>query len=335
MRITHVIFSNGFAGSERGTVEMCNAQADRHEVTLIVGRGHRRASGASILDAVGSGVRVIKLPHAFRSFWLRRALARARPEIIHTHLSRTTRRVCDLEPTAPTIVTLHNGFKGSLARTDGLICIGREQRKEVPSSYAGRIWYLPNGTLSARRLSEEERTACRRIAGAGPGDFLIGGVGRLTRSKGFDTLLRAFERADLPGARLAIVGEGDERGALEARAGDRVRFLGFRPDVRDFYQAFDLFVCPSRAEPFGRVIIEAFDAGAPVIATAVDEPAHIVPEIGGELVPVDDSVAMAAAIRRHHDGRTPRRSYDLEKYRLPAVVAAVETMYRELIEQRG
>ena len=46
---------------------------------------------------------------------------------------------------------------------------------------------------------------------------------------------------------------------------DRVAFAGFRRDVKDFYQAFDLFVCPSSYEPFGRVIAEALDAGVDMV----------------------------------------------------------------------
>ena len=49
-------------------------------------------------------------------------------------------------------------------------------------------------------------------------------------------------------------------------AGERVTLTGFRRDVKDLYQAFDVFVCPSSYEPFGRVIIEALDGGTPVIA---------------------------------------------------------------------
>ena len=75
--------------------------------------------------------------------------------------------------------------------------------------------------------------------------------------------------------RLVIVGDGFQRRSLERLAGGQVAFTGFRHDVKDLYQALDLFVCPSRYEPFGRVIAEALDAGVPVVAADAQGPVDI------------------------------------------------------------
>ena len=122
---------------------------------------------------------------------------------------------------------------------------------------------MPNSLVTHPRLPPERIRQLRAELGAGDDDFLIGGVGRLVPRKGFDVLLQAFAQAQLPQAKLVIVGDGSERRSLQRLAGDGVRFEGFRRDVKDLYQAFDLFVCPSRYEPFGRVIAEALDSGVP------------------------------------------------------------------------
>jgi glycosyltransferase involved in cell wall biosynthesis len=176
------------------------------------------------------------------------------PEVIHTHLRRSTRLVARLKPSCPTIATLHMWVNGPhFLRMDGLIVIAEWQKRDL-ASYRGRMFDINESLMPAPRITAERRTALRAICGAGADDFLIGGVGRLAQSKGFDTLIRAFREAALPGAKLAIVGAGRERERLEALTrGTDITLLGFREDAKEFFQAFDLFVSPSRSEPLGRV----------------------------------------------------------------------------------
>ncbi len=130
---------------------------------------------------------------------------------------------------------------------------------------------------------------------------LVLALGRLHRVKGFDTLLRAM--ACLPEAWLWLAGEGPERGALEGLVrerglGGRVRFLGWRDDAAALFAAADLFVCPSRHEPFGSVVIEAWAHGVPAVVAASQGPGALV-SAGetGLVVPIDDSEALANSLR--------------------------------------
>jgi glycosyltransferase involved in cell wall biosynthesis len=197
------------------------------------------------------------------------------------------------------------------------------------------VFDINESLVPHRRLAAQEITALRAELGAGPGDFLVGGVGRLAKSKGFDTLIRAFLAAGRAGSKLAIVGDGRERRALEKLAGGRVHFAGFRQDVKDCYQAFDLFVSPSRSEPLGRVLFEALDAGTPVLATATQGPSEVLKRFPGRLVPIDDVPAMAAALVELAEARPPRVRPDLSAYHLDRVAAETLAAYRELIEARA
>lgn len=104
---------------------------------------------------------------------------------------------------------------------------------------------------------------------------LIGIVARLDPLKGQDDTIAAFAKiaAASPAARLIIVGDGPTRAALAAQAAetglsDRIIFTGRRPDVPRILAALDVFVHPSRHEPFGLAVAEASAAGLPVIAYA-------------------------------------------------------------------
>lgn len=154
-----------------------------------------------------------------------------------------------------------------------------------------RVHHLPNFSpdLSGAAAADMPGTPC------------VLALGRLHRNKGFDLLIRAM--AALPGVHALIAGEGPERGALtrlaaETGVADRVHLPGWRTDQAALLAGCDLLVCPSRHEPLGNVIIEAFSAGTPVVAAAVAGPVELIdPGRTGLLVAPESPAALAGAIR--------------------------------------
>ncbi|HEC14648.1 MAG TPA: glycosyltransferase, partial [Rhodospirillales bacterium] len=135
-------------------------------------------------------------------------------------------------------------------------------------------------------------------------------LGRLHENKAFDVLLDAVSR--LPDAYLWLAGEGPLRRELEGLAEKlgikpRVRFLGWREDIPALFATCDLFVCPSRLEPLGNVVVEAWAQGVPVVATDSLGPGTLI-EDGetGILAPVDDAPALARAMALVLDDETLR-----------------------------
>ncbi|WP_447987242.1 glycosyltransferase family 4 protein [Nitrospira sp. Nam74] len=129
-------------------------------------------------------------------------------------------------------------------------------------------------------------------------------VGRLVQEKGFDVLIRAFHRCSRrhPDWSLTIIGEGEERGTLEALVSqlslkDRVMLPGLarQPDV--ILRGADIFVQSSRFEGFPNALLEAMACGVAVISTACAGPSEIIRNgIDGLLVPPDDVEALTSAI---------------------------------------
>lgn len=163
-----------------------------------------------------------------------------------------------------------------------------------------RVHYLPN-FVSA----EKAAPLSRGTLSTPDGTPLILALGRLHENKAFDTLLRAVAR--VPDTYLWLAGEGPLRGELEKLAGQlgiepRVRFLGWRDDTEALFASADLFVCPSRREPLGNVVIEAWAQGVPVVATDSSGPGALVRHgESGLLSPVDDVQALARSIKRLTD----------------------------------
>jgi len=96
-------------------------------------------------------------------------------------------------------------------------------------------------------------------------------VGRLPPEKNVGRLLKEVQKLRKDNVKLLIVGDGSERRRLEKMCGalgleEKVFFLGIREDVERFYSIADIFISPSKYEPFGQVILEAMAAGLPCIA---------------------------------------------------------------------
>lgn len=168
---------------------------------------------------------------------------------------------------------------------------------------AARVHYLPNfPTVAANAPAFTDRR---------PEGPLALALGRLHRNKGFDVLLEALARA--AHVHLWLAGDGPERVALERRARQvgvesRVRFLGWRDDVPSLLAACDFLVVPSRQEPLGNTIVEAWAASRPVIASETAGPKELIAaDETGLLVPADDPRALALALDRLADDAALRR----------------------------
>ena len=161
---------------------------------------------------------------------------------------------------------------------------------------AERAHYLPNF------VNAEPAPPIRRQLYYTPDTVpLILAMGRLHENKGFDVLLEALSR--VPNAYLWIAGDGPLRADLEKMAEvlavkPRVRFLGWRSDIPALLATCDMFVCPSRHEPLGNVVIEAWAHGRPVVAADSYGPGTLIDHMeSGILVPTEDAVMLAKAIR--------------------------------------
>lgn len=148
------------------------------------------------------------------------------------------------------------------------------------------------------------RNRLRAELGLAPDVLVVGSVCRLIEQKGLVYALQAFRHiADISSAHYVLVGDGPLREALSAQAvslgiADRVHFLGWRPDARALYPAFDVFLMPSLWEGFGLVILEAMAARLPVIASRVSALPEIVADgvTGYHSVP-GDPTSIATRLR--------------------------------------
>jgi glycosyltransferase involved in cell wall biosynthesis len=228
-----------------------------------------------------------------------------------------------------------------LKSCDGLIAVNQTQRRTIPDDFQGEtaviwLWLSPAIEGAIARVAGTQVEALREQWRAGAGEMVFGSVGRLTPAKGMDTLVRAFKTAFAAGeqVRLVIVGDGENRGALEElAAGDqRIVFAGHQTEIAPFYRAFDVFVSASRFEPFGLAIIEAMAAGCRLIVTRTDGPSEFLNDPGALWAAPDSIDDLAAQLRAATASGRGRTDHDMSRLTVDRLAADIEAFYRRVLQ---
>ena len=360
-RILHVVEALGLGGLERVVALLAKSASPRYLVeVLTLARGGRVADE---IEAAGLTVRRLDLHDYYPGSVLRvaRALVTARPDVVHTHghfagaagrlaarLVGLTTVVHHLHTTDLTLRLRHRHLERLLSvLTRRVICcsdaVAEHARRDLGISWQ-RVVVVRNGIEPPPPIG---RDAALLALGRPPGP-VIGCVGSLQPHKGHAQLLQAvaaLPERDRSGS-LILAGEGPERARLEALAaslglGGMVRFLGERADVRSLLPAFDLMVAPSIGrEGLGVAVLEAMDAGIPVVASRVGGlPEVVIDRTTGILVPEGDVKALAAAMQAVLSdpaqaralGEAGRRRVE-DEFRAAAMVRRIESIYEGALD---
>jgi glycosyltransferase involved in cell wall biosynthesis len=171
---------------------------------------------------------------------------------------------------------------------DRVICVSGNLQKEVRDVYRVpdyKTHVIYNGVNVKKYDGAVDIAAIRSHYGIGLEDPMVLYVGRMAWQKGPDLLLAAAPSLlqYYPGVKFVFVGDGEMRSGLECLAAEMgvshaTRFLGYRNggELVGLFKSADLICVPSRNEPFGIVILEAWSAAKPVVTTRNGGPAEFV-----------------------------------------------------------
>jgi glycosyltransferase involved in cell wall biosynthesis len=355
----HVLGGRQFGGADQFYIRLVLAlHAAGQPVTAI-----SRTGSPVALELANSPVDQVHLPFANHwdawSAWRMRRLVQARqPCVVQTYMGRAT-RLTRLPKNSPAV---HVARLGGFYKIDGYYrhahaWVGNTRsicdylvQSGLP---AGRVFQIGNFAPEPPAISPAEKEALRRECGIPEAAWVVFALGRFTPAKGFEDLLAAFARlpAEVAGRPLLLLIAGDgpldqalRRQATELGLNGRIRWLGWQNPPTACYALADLFVCPSRHEPLGNVILEAWNHGLPVVSTASHGALELI-EDGhtGLCCPCADPAALAGRIRsvleadhasRQALGDSGKRVVQ-ERFSQAAVLGAYIGLYRQLLEERG
>jgi len=361
------VFSNFVpSGPELRTVELIAAFGGdfRHSIVSMDGR-----TGAAERLPPGAPVRLLANPPKAGSWKtaarLRQVLRRESPDLVLTYNWGAIDAVIAAATLGFRRVVHHEeGFNSDEAENfkrrrvlTRRFLLPRAHRVVVPSRRLERIatdlWrlspervrLLPNGIHLDSYRPADGNPALRQALGIPADAPLIGACGHLRPVKNYLRLLEAVAAVDPHyGLHVLLIGEGEERSALEARAAQpdlagRVHLAGYQADPAPFYRALDLFALTSDSEQMPVSLLEAMASSLPVVATDVgDVRAMLPPEQAAFLVPLGgEAIArLAAAIETLWADTALCRQLGLANRRRVTESYAFESMcnaYRGLYEE--
>jgi glycosyltransferase involved in cell wall biosynthesis len=277
----------------------------------------------------------------------RRLVAQYDPDVVHAHMmtGALIARVSVLRRRYVLITTVHNEFQRSatlMGVGDHVVAVSAAvavamERRGIPNA---RLSVVRNGTVGTPRFADTPVPVGPRLAHP-----CIVTVAGMNERKGIADLLHAFAllRESVPEAVLYLVGDGPDRAAMEALAGqlgvaERVRFEGFVTDPRAYLAQADVFVLASHNEPAGLVLCEARELGRAIVATRVDgNPEMLDGGEAGLLVPARNPAALAQAIghllteRAAHAALTARAPLKLERFSVQRVTNGYMSIYERTL----
>ncbi len=299
-RILHMHFGKE-GGAERFFVNLATAFGDRGIAQRFIVRPGRiwRDEIAALGPTIESEYRRISP----KALWLRWQVSKIvrewKPDVVMAWMSRSSRLV----PAHGNSVRLTRlgDYPRHLKnfRNNDLIVANAPGIAEACVQLG---WTKPVKVVSNFVRETTIKPVSRASMGTPEDAFLVVGTGRFIRRKGFDVLIKAV--AQIPDAWLWLIGEGDKRAEMEQLVqelgmADRTRFTGWVEEPMNYVAAGSIFVMPSRHEPLGNVVLEAWQADVPVVSTRSEGPSWFIRDGEDALMcDIDDVDGTLAAINR-------------------------------------
>jgi glycosyltransferase involved in cell wall biosynthesis len=302
IKLMHIMAGGDVGGAESIFLEDVLALADASEVTQFVVTRQAPYRIKKLIEK--------KIPFAvagFNKLWpfptrsvIKKAIAEFKPDIVQYWMGRAGQ----FSVTGDHInAAWYGGYYNRLKRFSKCshhIVLTRDLRRHVLDSGAAAndVSIIHTMAEFPATIAPQPRTELNTPEDA----VVLLALARLHWKKGLDVLLKSL--VDLPQCYAWIAGDGPLKDELHKLANDlgvmdRVRFLGWRTDRERLLAACDIVAFPSRYEPFGTVIVDAWAMKKPLIAADAQGPAaYVVNEENGMLIPKDDVAAFTDAVRK-------------------------------------
>jgi len=305
-KILYLVTQSDFGGAQRYVYDLATNISDNFSV--IVASGEQGYDGELAKNLQTKNVKYIYLHHVkrainpyhdFLAFWqIKKLIKQEKPDVVHLNSSKISilgslanKSIVNLKSKIKIVYTVHgwvfnenlNYFKKLIYKIlerftarfkDKIICLSEfEKNNTINNKIAPteKISVIYNGREQINFLTREQ---AREKLGIPKDAVAIGSIGNLYKNKGYEYLIKSMNRLQIADCRLQIIGEGLESNNLKSeirnqKLDDKIKIMGNISDAAKFLHAFDIYVCSSIKEGLPYTILEAMQAGLPIVSTNV------------------------------------------------------------------
>ncbi len=353
----HIIGSHEMGGAEKFFSRLLIALEERnHEVTAIVRPNSPLIGHLSDIHYMKVGMRNIW--DVLSTIRIRQIILKIKPPVVQTYMGRAT-RLTRIPKKLPSIHVARLGgyykVKGYYEHADAWVGNTRGLCDYLVSSGlpADRVYHIGNFVEQRPLPPPEQISETRRSLGIPEQAIVLFSLGRFNYKKGFEDLIQAFKMVSAHVKTgelyLVVAGDGPLKRQLHSLAdelglNDSIVWIGWQNDPGLFYALADIFVCPSRIETMGNVILEAWAYGLPVLATRTPGALELIEDgTNGLLCPLNDPKGLAGKLQELlRAGKTVWRELgargleSLQKdFSRDAIVDKYLAMYEDLLTRKG
>jgi glycosyltransferase involved in cell wall biosynthesis len=324
IKIIHIILSSGFAGSERHMIDLINFQSKNYKTYLIKLKKNYYLNNLII----SKKTKIYKIPKYFKKFFLRKIIKKLNPDIIHTHLGGASKIISKKWGNFKLVATCHMNYKKKYyTNHDGIIVLNKTQEKIVKKEFHNKIIRI-NLWPSLIRSKKYKKLYLLNKLKIKKNSYIFGSLGRFHYQKGFDLILKIFDKLKLKNCYLILIGNGHKEYKKIYKNNHNIKILAHKNNPDDYLRIFNTFIFPSRWESFGLSLIEAMRNNLPIITSVNEGNKDWIKKFNVTRFNIDNDNQLKKAILKHYLNKAKKQKYNLKNFQPNIIIKQIDNFYK-------
>ena len=326
IKIIHIILSPGFAGSERHMIDLINYQSKDYKTYLIKSKKNNFIN----YSIVKKKTKIYKISKFFQRISLKKIIQKINPDLIHTHLGDASRIVSKNWGNFKLVATCHMNYKRKhYTNHDGIIVLNKTQEKNVKKQFYNKILRINLWPPSIKSKRQSKIYLLNKLNIKNKA-YIFGSIGRFHYQKGFDLILKIFDKLQLKNCYLVLIGNGHVNYKKTYKNNNKIKILGHKTNPDDYLKIFNTFVFPSRWESFGLSLIEAMRKNLPIITSVNEGNKDWIKKYKVTSFNSDNESQLKKALLKHYLKKPKKQKYNLNNFQPNIIIKKINTFYKSI-----
>ena len=324
IKIIHINLSRGFAGSERHMVDLINYQSKNYKTYLIKSKKNTFIN----YSIVKKETKIYEISKFFKKNSLKKIIKKINPDIIHTHLGDASRIISKNWGNFKLVATCHMNYKKKhYTNHDGIIVINKTQEKIIKKQFYNKILRINLWVPSIKSKRQSKIYLLNKLK-IKKKSYIFGSIGRFHYQKGFDLILKIFNKLQLKNCYLILIGNGHTNYKEIYKNNSKIKILGHKTNPKDYLKIFNTFVFPSRWESFGLSLIEAMNEKLPIITSVNEGNKDWIKKHNVTLFNSDNEDQLKKVLLKHYLRKPKKRKYNLNDFQPNIIIKKINKFYK-------